>query len=100
MKKLWALFICLLLFVLPAATLELETESEVSDRVRLSVKRALERSMLPRLKADETLIAQLTELSVLRLQVGERTLTLDIATDDGDLEEYLVSNLHYDGLSL
>lgn len=100
MKKLWALFICLLLFVLPAATLELETESGVSDRVRLSVKRALERSMLPRLKADETLIAQLTELSVLRLQVGERTLTLDIATDDGDLEEYLVSNLHYDGLSL
>ena len=100
MKRLWLLLLYLLLFSLPAATLELESESGVSDQVRLSVKRALERSMLPRLKADETLVAHLSELSVLILQVGERTLTLDIATDDKDLEEYLVSNLRYDGLSL
>lgn len=100
MKKLWALLLCMLLFALPAASLVLQSESTVEEPVRLAVKRALERSLLPRMQSGETLRAHLFGLYSLHLQVGERELAFDLSPSVEDLEEHLVSSLEYDGLSL
>lgn len=99
MKWLCSLLLCLLLFSLPAASLEIDSASTVSEQVRLSVRRALERAVLPLLKEDETLVAHI-DTAVLNLSVGERHLALDMPGHEQDLETFLVSNLAYDGLVL
>lgn len=100
MRKLWALLLCLLLFSLSAASLELDSEEGVAESVGLSVRRALERSMLPLLKEDEILVARLDASLALELRVDDRHLTLNIPAHTKDVEDYLVSNLSYDGLVL
>ncbi|NLE16627.1 MAG: hypothetical protein GX626_12250 [Spirochaetales bacterium] len=99
MKRLCSLLLCLLLFSLPAASLAIDSASTVSEQVRLSVRRALERAMLPLLQEDETLVAYI-DTAALTLSVGERHLALDIPDYAQDLEAFLVSNLAYDGLVL
>ncbi|MDD2395490.1 MAG: hypothetical protein PHG12_07125, partial [Sphaerochaeta sp.] len=100
MRKLWALLLCLLLFSLSAASLELDSEEGVVESMGLSVRRALERSMLPLLKEDEILVARLDASLALELRVDDRHLTLNIPAHTKDVEDYLVSNLSYDGLVL
>ncbi len=100
MKKLGALLLCMLVFALPAASLELYVASEVAQPVRLSVRRALERAIVPLLKQDETLLADLDASLVLSLRLNDRVLSMTIPTDVQDLQAFLVSNLRYDGLAL
>ena len=102
-----ALLLAVLLLAAQAysAQLVLDIEGPVSMEVQEAVRRALERSMLPRIRAQHSLTAivqatLLTDEHTLTLQYQDKELSLKFLKNTRHLEQHLVSALAYDGLVL
>lgn len=102
MKRLTFVILAIWLLLSPvfAAELRFVSAQSVPLSVQNAVRKALQRSMLPRLDFEQVLFARLGEGYRLELEVDEKQLVLDLDPTISDLEHFIVSNLTYDGLAL